>query len=67
MKKQVLNSEHAIIEIYLHSTKLLISFGIFYLFGVLDHFQHCTGHIMTGSFAGRGNQYIQLVGQGSVL
>ena len=32
-----------------------------YLFGVLCHFQHCTGHIMTGSFVGRGNQYIQLV------
>ena len=32
-----------------------------YLFGVLRHFQHCTGHIMTGSWKGRGNQYIQLV------
>ena len=66
---------------------------LFYLFGVLHHFQHCTGHIttgswkgrkpvhvvlsiyldfnvafntlyghvMTGGFMGRGNQYIQLV------
>ena len=33
----------------------------FYLFGVLRHFQHCTGHITTGSWKGRGNQYIQLV------
>ena len=28
------------------------------LFGVLRRFQHCTGHIMTGSWKGRGNQYI---------
>ena len=32
-----------------------------YLFGVLQHFQHCTGHITTGSWKGRGNQYIQFV------
>ena len=32
-----------------------------YLFGVLRCFQHCTGHITTGSCKGRGNQYIQLV------
>ena len=32
-----------------------------YLFGVLRRFQHCTGHIMTGSWKGRGNQYIQFV------
>ena len=32
-----------------------------YLFGVLRHFQHCTGHITTGSWKGRGNQYIQVV------
>ena len=34
---------------------------LFYLFGVLRCFQHCTGHIMTGSWKGRGNQYIQFV------
>ena len=33
----------------------------FYLFGVLCRFQHCTSHITTGSWKGRGNQYIQLV------
>ena len=33
-----------------------------YLFGVLHRLQHCTGHIMTGSRKGRGNQYIQFVG-----
>ena len=27
----------------------------------LRRFQHCTGHITTGSWKGRGNQYIQLV------
>ena len=32
-----------------------------YLFGVLRHFQHCTGHIMMGSWKGRGNQYMKLV------
>ena len=30
-----------------------------YLFGVLRCFQHCTGHITTGSWKGRGNQYIE--------
>ena len=30
-----------------------------YLFGVLRHFRHCTCHITTGSWKGRGNQYIQ--------
>ena len=28
---------------------------------VLRRFQHCTGHIMTGSWKGRGNQYLQFV------
>ena len=32
-----------------------------HLFTVLRRFQHCTGHITTGSWEGRGNQYIQLV------
>ena len=27
------------------------------LLGVLRRFQHCTGHITTGSWKGRGNQY----------
>ena len=31
------------------------------LFGVLHRFQHGTGHIMTGSWKRRGNQYIQFV------
>ena len=34
---------------------------LFDLFGVLRRFQHCIGHITTGSWKGRGNQYIQLV------
>ena len=34
---------------------------LFYLFGVLHRFQHCTGHITMGSWKGGGNQYIQLV------
>ena len=32
-----------------------------YLFGVLRRFQHCAGHITTGSWKGRGNQYMQFV------
>ena len=32
-----------------------------YLFIVLRRFQHCTGHITTGSWKGRGNQYIEFV------
>ena len=44
-----------------------LTFGFFwlfiylfiYLFGVLRRFQHCTGHITTGSWKGRGNQYIE--------
>ena len=27
--------------------------------GVLRRFQHCTGHITTGSWKGRGNQYVE--------
>ena len=30
-----------------------------FLFVVLRRFQHCTGHITTGSWRGRGNQYIE--------
>ena len=37
--------------------KLLSCF--FCLVGVLRRFQHCTGHITTGSWKGRGNQYIE--------
>ena len=37
------------------------TFYLFYLVGVLRRFQHCTGHITTGNWKGRGNQYIQLV------
>ena len=42
------------------SVKQVSDFFI-YLFGVLRRFQHCTGHITTGSWKGRGNQYIQFV------
>ena len=37
--------------------QILAQLGIC-LFGVLRRFQHCTGHITTGSWKGRGNQYI---------
>ena len=37
------------------------TYSFFFLFGVLRRFQHCTGHITTGSWKGRGNQYIQFV------
>ena len=35
------------------------SYPVSCLFGVLRRFQHCTGHITTGSWKGRGNQYIE--------
>ena len=38
-------------------SSLFIVVIFIYLFGVLHHFQHCSGHIRKG----RGNQYIQLV------
>ena len=37
------------------------TFLMIYLFGVLCRFQHCTGHITTGSWKVRGNQYIQFI------
>ena len=37
----------------------ILSMYSIYLFGVLRRFQHCTGHITTGSWKGRGNQYIE--------
>ena len=37
---------------------MALIFLFIYLFGVLRRFQHCTGHITTGSWKGRGNQYI---------
>ena len=42
---------------------IMTIFFIFFkfLFGVLCHFQHCTGHVTTGSWKGRRNQYIQFV------
>ena len=43
----------------LTQTHYFIYLFIFYLFGVLHRFQHCTGHITTGSWKGRGNQYIE--------
>ena len=43
------------------SHSVLTTMVSIYLFGVLHHFQHCTGHITTGSWKGRGNQYIQFV------
>ena len=32
-----------------------------YLFGIFYRFQHCTGHITTGRWKGRGNQYFQFI------
>ena len=42
-------------------TEIISGQALIYLFGVLCCFQHYTGHITTGSWKGRGNQYIQLV------
>ena len=37
----------------------MCNIGVNCLFGVLRHFQHCTSDITTGSWKGRGNQYIE--------
>ena len=39
--------------------QIQLALFLFCLFGVLHRFQHCTGHITTGSWKGRGNQYIE--------
>ena len=52
---------HFFQELCPYSKMLDIMNCCIYLFGVLRHFQHCTGHITMGSWKGRGNQYIQLV------
>ena len=45
-----------ILDIVFHTLNITL---FIYLFGVLHRFQHCTGHITTGSWKGRGNQYIE--------
>ena len=47
-------------HIYVQSV-IIIKIIFIYLFGVLCCFQHCTCHITTGSWKGRGNQYIQFI------
>ena len=38
--------------------KICVSLNYLFIWG---HFQHCIGHITTGSWKGRGNQYIRFV------
>ena len=47
------------LKIYENHNLIMVSSAFIYLFGVLRRFQHCTGHITTGSSKGRGNQYIE--------
>ena len=47
--------------IYIYSCKNNVDMFFIYLFRVLHCFQHCTGHVTTGSWKGRGNQYIQFI------
>ena len=44
-----------------HKYVLFLLQSIYLFLWVLRHFQHCTGHITTGSWKGRGNQYIQFM------
>ena len=46
-------------EVVIHSMNVCVWYWFIGLFGVLRRFQHCTGHITTGSWKGRGNQYIE--------
>ena len=58
------DSSRTLVAVDLVGQQLLIYAHLLYLFiylGFLHHFKHCTGHIMTGSWKGRGNQYIQFV------
>ena len=48
----------SVAKIY-ENPNLWAGFSVVCLFGVLRRFQHCTGHITTGSWKGRGNQYIE--------
>ena len=41
------------------ATSYIGNIHAFVYLGFLRHFQHCTGHITTGSWKGRGNQYIE--------
>ena len=50
------------IEVLINSSRIVmglhpLKWCVHCLFGVLHRFQHCTGHITTGSWKGRGNQY----------
>ena len=54
-------SVSARVESLVWMPSMLICGSCIYLFGVLRRFQPCTRHIMTGSWKGRGNQYIQIV------
>ena len=51
------------VKLMLQTNRIAIHYyhEFIYLFGVLRCFQHCTGHITTGSWKGRGNQYLQFV------
>ena len=61
-RKSLMNSNMTLTVLNLHQqTDPKVQQDFIYLFGVLRHFQHCTGHITTGSWKSRGNQYIQLV------
>ena len=44
-----------------YEMRLTLCPALIYLFGVLRPFQNWTGHITTGSWKGRGNQYIEFV------
>ena len=46
---------------FVRKKNIYICVFIYLIFRVLRHFQHCTAHITTGSWKGRGNQYIQFV------
>ena len=54
-------SERLRISSFCQKKSLILNCFYIYLFGVLHRFQHCTGHITTGSWKGRGNHYIQFV------
>ena len=64
INNRVLNIQKYLFSFYISSVSLCFECTnecFIYLFGVLHRFQHSKGNITTGSWKGRGNQYVQLV------
>ena len=59
--KQISHTRCLVLQVNFLSLSSLENVIFIYLFGVLCRFQHCTGHVTTGKWKSRGNQYIKFV------